>query len=64
MRSDIIFGMKNTVVLGSTNTDMVIMGKKIPVLGETISGGKFLMSAKWATRPGDQSSVPFRKEAK
>ena len=36
--------MKKIVVLGSTNTDMVISGKKIPVPGETISGGKFLMN--------------------
>ena len=37
--------MKNKiVVLGSTNTDMVITGKKIPVPGETVSGGKFLMN--------------------
>ena len=36
--------MKKIVVLGSTNTDMVIAGKKIPVPGETISGGKFLMN--------------------
>lgn len=35
---------KKIVVLGSTNTDMVIAGKKIPVPGETISGGKFLMN--------------------
>lgn len=35
---------KRIVVLGSTNTDMVISGKKIPVPGETISGGKFLMN--------------------
>ncbi len=36
--------MKKIVVLGSTNTDMVITGKKIPVPGETVSGGKFLMN--------------------
>lgn len=36
--------MKKIVVLGSTNTDMVIAGRKIPVPGETISGGKFLMN--------------------
>ena len=36
--------MKRIVVLGSTNTDMVITGKKIPVPGETVSGGKFLMN--------------------
>lgn len=32
------------VVLGSTNTDMVITGKKIPVPGETILGGRFLLN--------------------
>ena len=31
-------------VLGSTNTDMVISGDHIPVPGETISGGMFLMN--------------------
>lgn len=31
-------------VLGSTNTDMVISGDRIPVPGETISGGTFLMN--------------------
>ena len=31
-------------VLGSTNTDMVISGDHIPVPGETISGGTFLMN--------------------
>ena len=36
--------MKKTVVLGSTNTDMVVRGRKIPVAGETISGGSFLMN--------------------
>ena len=36
--------MKKILVLGSTNTDMVISGKKIPAPGETISGGKFLMN--------------------
>ena len=36
--------MKKIVVLGSTNTDMVIAGKKIPLPGETISGGMFLMN--------------------
>ena len=35
---------KKIVVLGSTNTDMVITGKKIPVPGETVSGGHFLMN--------------------
>ena len=36
--------MKKIIVLGSTNTDMVITGKKIPVPGETISGGQFMMN--------------------
>ena len=36
--------MKRIVVLGSTNTDMVITGKKIPVPGETVSGGRFLIN--------------------
>jgi len=35
---------KKIVVLGSTNTDMVIAGKKIPVPGETVSGGSFMMA--------------------
>lgn len=33
------------VVLGSINTDMVIAGRKIPMLGETVSGGRFMMKA-------------------
>ena len=32
------------VVLGSTNTDMVISGAKIPVPGETACGGSFMMN--------------------
>ena len=37
--------MKRTiVVLGSTNTDMVITGKKIPSPGETVCGGRFFMN--------------------
>jgi len=36
--------MKKIVVLGSTNTDMVISGARIPVPGETVSGGTFLMN--------------------
>ena len=32
------------VVLGSINTDMVMTGRKIPMLGETVSGGKFMMN--------------------
>lgn len=36
--------MKKIIVLGSTNTDMVISGKRIPAPGETVSGGRFLMN--------------------
>ena len=36
--------MKKIAVLGSTNTDMVITGKRIPVPGETVSGGHFMMN--------------------
>ena len=35
---------RKIVVLGSTNTDMVISGARIPVPGETVSGGAFLMN--------------------
>lgn len=37
--------MKKIVVIGSSNTDMVIKTTKIPVPGETIIGGEFLMNA-------------------
>ena len=36
--------MKHIVVLGSTNTDMVVTGRKIPGPGETVTGGRFLMN--------------------
>ncbi|MEG1980297.1 MAG: ribokinase, partial [Victivallaceae bacterium] len=36
--------MKKVVVIGSTNTDMVVKSERIPVPGETILGGKFLMN--------------------
>lgn len=36
--------LRRIVVLGSTNTDMVIAGTKIPRPGETVSGGRFLMN--------------------
>jgi ribokinase len=32
------------IVVGSSNTDMVIKSKRIPVPGETILGGDFLMN--------------------
>lgn len=36
--------MARIIVIGSSNTDMVIKSKKLPVPGETILGGKFLMN--------------------
>ena len=36
--------MKKIVVIGSTNTDMVIFGRRLPVPGETISDGRFMMA--------------------
>ncbi|MBQ3099292.1 MAG: ribokinase [Kiritimatiellae bacterium] len=35
---------RKIVVLGSTNTDMVITGRKLPAPGETVSGGRFMMN--------------------
>ena len=35
---------KKIVVLGSTNTDMTVHGRRLPVAGETASGGTFLMA--------------------
>jgi ribokinase len=35
---------RGIAVIGSTNTDMVIAGNKIPVPGETVSGGRFMMN--------------------
>ncbi len=36
--------MSRIIVIGSSNTDMVIKSKKLPVPGETIIGGTFLMN--------------------
>lgn len=36
--------MKKIVVIGSTNTDMVVKAMRIPAPGETILGGRFLMN--------------------
>jgi len=36
--------MPRIIVIGSSNTDMVIKSKKLPVPGETILGGTFLMN--------------------
>lgn len=37
--------MSKIIVIGSSNTDMVIKSKRLPVPGETILGGTFLMNA-------------------
>mgnify|MGYP002343485865 CR=1 FL=1 len=34
---------KNIIVIGSCNTDMVIKADRLPVPGETIIGGSFMM---------------------
>lgn len=34
----------NILIIGSTNTDMVIKTKRFPIPGETILGGRFLMN--------------------
>jgi ribokinase len=36
--------MSRVIVIGSSNTDMMIKSKKLPAPGETILGGKFLMN--------------------
>lgn len=36
--------MKKIVIIGSSNTDMVIKSERLPVPGETILGGTFLMN--------------------
>ena len=36
--------MKKILVVGSTNTDMVISNRSLPKEGETISGGAFMMN--------------------
>ena len=36
--------MSRILVIGSSNTDMVIKTEKLPVPGETILGGTFLMN--------------------
>ena len=37
--------MKNIVVIGSSNTDMVVKTSHLPVPGETVLGGDFFMNA-------------------
>jgi len=36
--------MSRIIIIGSTNTDMVIKSKKLPAPGETILGGTFIMN--------------------
>lgn len=36
---------KSIVVIGSANTDMVVKSKKLPLPGETVLGGTFMMNA-------------------
>lgn len=36
---------KKIIVIGSSNTDMVVKSARLPLPGETIMGGKFLMNA-------------------
>lgn len=37
--------MKNIVVIGSSNTDMVVRTSHLPAAGETVLGGEFMMNA-------------------
>ena len=37
--------MKNIVVIGSSNTDMVVKTSHLPAGGETVLGGTFFMNA-------------------
>ena len=37
--------MKNIVVIGSSNTDMVVKTSHLPAGGETVLGGDFFMNA-------------------
>ncbi|MEA5258402.1 ribokinase [Arcicella aquatica] len=36
--------MRKIIIIGSSNTDMVIKAPKLPLPGETVMGGKFLMN--------------------
>ena len=36
--------VRRITVIGSTNTDMVVAGAKLPLPGETVSGGRFMMN--------------------
>jgi len=37
--------MKRIVVIGSSNTDMVVKAPHLPAAGETVLGGEFMMNA-------------------
>lgn len=59
------------LVIGSSNTDMVVKTQKLPLPGETMLGGTFLMNAGGkganqavaAVRMGAQTSVPLWNES-
>ena len=62
---------KNLLVVGSTNTDMVVKATHLPLPVETVLGGAFLMNTNGkganqaavaaVTRVGAQDSSPYRK---
>ena len=64
--------MPKIAVIGSSNTDMVIKSARLPLPGETILGGKFLMNpggkgankaaAMSATRLGAHAFAPRLEE--
>ena len=64
--------MGKTVVIGSANTDMVVKSERIPVPGETVLGGRFIMNpggkganqAVAAARMGGKKLNFFEKIAK
>lgn len=45
MKQKLTHGIKRIVVIGSSNTDMVIRTKNLPRPGETVLGGTFFMNA-------------------
>lgn len=45
VKHNVTDGIKRIVVIGSSNTDMVIRTKNLPRAGETVLGGKFYMNA-------------------
>src|SRR4051812_11428874 len=53
--------MSKVVVLGSSNTDMVVRAKKIPAPGETVLGHEFLVAA--GGKGGNQAVAAARSGA-